>query len=103
MSTADIKTAPYGARRGARVGAVVVAGGLLALAGGTSASAAPLPSNCTASGTTVTCIYNYTGGEQTFVAPAGVTSAVVTANGAPGGAQSFGGDPALVAATTALT
>jgi len=54
------------------------------------ASAAPLPSNCTPSGATVTCSYGYTGGEQTFTVPSGVTSVQVIAIGAAGGADYLG-------------
>jgi len=68
------------------------------------ASAAPttLPSNCAQSGTTVTCSYGYTGGEQTFTVPAGITSVHVTAIGAAGAANyngAPGGESAQVTGT----
>ena len=69
---------------GAALATVAATGGLLTLASATS-SAAPIPTGCTPSGTTVTCQYYYTGGEQTFVAPAGITSYNVIAAGAAGG------------------
>ncbi|MFH5232006.1 hypothetical protein [Antrihabitans spumae] len=48
-------------------------------------SAAPaLPANCTAAGSTVTCTYEYTGGEQSFAVPADVTSVRVVATGQQG-------------------
>jgi hypothetical protein len=58
-------------------------------AGAASAAPAALPSNCTESGLTVTCAYGYTGAEQTFVVPAGVTAVQATAIGAAGGGSSF--------------
>jgi hypothetical protein len=74
---------------GAAIATVAATGGLLTLASATS-SAAPIPAGCTAAGTTVTCNYLYTGGQQTFVAPAGITTYNVTAVGAAGG---FGPGP----------
>jgi hypothetical protein len=44
---------------------------------------------CTTSGTLATCTYGFTGAEQTFSVPSGVTSVSVTATGAAG-APSFG-------------
>ena len=101
-------------KRSTKVGgaavAVVAAGGLLTLASAFPASAAPLPAGCTASGTTVTCLYTYTGGEQTFVAPAGITSYHVNAVGGRGGyypsqtsTPPLGGSAAGVQADLALT
>jgi hypothetical protein len=77
-------------RRGRLLGylvAVVPLGmlGVVAAAG----SAAALPSNCSQSGSTVTCSYAYTGGEQQFAVPAGVSSVHVTATGAPGAAAGY--------------
>jgi glycine rich protein/HYR domain-containing protein len=54
------------------------------------ASADPPPPPCTPSGGTFTCSYAYTGGEQTFVVPSGVTSVQVIAIGAAGGANGNG-------------
>jgi len=62
----------------------VVAFTVLATTAGT-AHAQPLPTGCTQSGQTVTCSYTYTGGEQTFTVPSGVTTLDVTAVGAAGG------------------
>lgn len=84
---------------------VAATGALLALTG-VNADATPLPAGCTASGTTVTCDYRYTGGEQTFVAPAGITSYDVTAVGAAGGIPAgFGSrsQGASVSGTVVLT
>jgi hypothetical protein len=78
----------------------------LALAG----SAAALPTNCSQSGSTVTCTFSYTGSEQTFTVPAGVSAVAITAVGAPGGAgfpngatASSGGDGATVSATVPVS
>lgn len=49
-----------------------------------SSAAVTSPSCVTASGTT-TCTYSYTGAEQSFTVPAGVTSATFSAYGAKGG------------------
>src|SRR5690349_14372126 len=53
----------------------------LALAG----SAAAQQSNCSRSGSTVTCTFGYTGGAQVWTVPAGVTSATFELQGAQGG------------------
>ncbi len=58
-------------------------------AGQASAAPAALPANCTQSGSTVTCTYSYTGAEQTFTVPPGVSSVQITVVGAPGAS---GGD-----------
>jgi hypothetical protein len=88
--------------------AAAAGAGLLTLASAFPANAAPLPAGCTASGTTVTCTYAYTGAEQTFVAPAGVTAYTVTAVGAAGGDSVFPGTPVIAGGraatvTSALT
>jgi hypothetical protein len=49
-----------------------------------SASAA-LPAGCSEAGSTVTCAFGETGGEQTWTVPAGVTSAAFDVQGAQGG------------------
>ena len=72
------------------------------------AAAAPLPSNCVASGLQVTCTFGYTGSLQTWVVPAGVTSATITLYGAQGGAVYSSGFPGgkgarVVATLTALS
>jgi MBG domain (YGX type)/Glycine rich protein len=54
----------------------------LALAGG---AAPALPSNCSQSGGTVTCTFNYTGGDQTWTVPGGLTVARFDVFGAAGG------------------
>ena len=71
-----------------------------------SASAA---GTCTADSPAVgqtTCVFSSTGGEQTFTVPAGVTSVMVSAVGAPGGSipfvSSVAGKGAAVTATVAL-
>jgi hypothetical protein len=71
--------------RAAPVAAGLALAAAVVSAGQASAAPAALPSNCTHSGPTVTCTYGYTGNEQTFTVPAGVTSVHVTAIGAAGG------------------
>lgn len=90
-------------RRGWRGAVFSIAAGLsalwaLALAG----SAAALPSNCSRSGSTVTCTFSSTGGEQTFAVPAAVTALTITAAGAPGAADASG-DPGGYGARVAAT
>ena len=58
-------------------------------AGLASAAPAALPAGCTQSGATVTCSYGYTGAEQTFTVPDGVTMVQATAIGAAGAASFF--------------
>ena len=84
--------------------ATAVAGLALAVAvipaGLASAAPAALPAGCTQSGATVTCSYGYTGAEQTFTVPAGITAVQVDAIGAAGGAYSQpGGEGAKVTGT----
>src|SRR5262249_46396404 len=73
--------------RGRAVGLLAATGGLLALWALVLANsaAAALPSNCSASRTTVTCTFGYTGGAQTWTPPGGVTSATFDLFGAQGG------------------
>ena len=73
------RTAPLAA--GLALAAAVVPAGM--------ASAAALPSNCSPSGTAVTCTFGYTGGAQAFTVPAGVQSITVTTAGAQGGSGPF--------------
>jgi hypothetical protein len=56
-------------------------------------SAAALPSNCTQSGSTVSCSFAYVGAEQLFAVPAGVSSVTIAAVGAPGGGGASPGGP----------
>lgn len=53
----------------------------------TTGTAAAAESNCPSAGATVTCTFSYTGAEQTFTVPAGVSAVQVTTVGAPGGAN----------------
>lgn len=55
--------------------------------------------DCTPSGATVTCVFTYTGGEQTFVVPANASIFEATASGAARGSTSLpGGRGARVSA-----
>lgn len=77
---------------------------LAALSATEQARAAALPSNCTASGATVTCTYN-SGSEGTFTVPAAVSSIHVVATGS-GGHTTFagaGGSGAQVTADLGVT
>lgn len=58
----------------------------------------PLPAGCAATGSTVTCSYAYTGEEQTFTVPQGVTGVEVAATGGRGGAGASGAAPGGVGA-----
>ncbi len=91
---------------GASVGAVAGTVGLVGLP--PVAEAAPtLPANCsqTAVGGTVTCTFDYTGGEQTFTVPSGVRAVTLTAWGGSGSdvdpfiTRRIGGNGALVSGT----
>lgn len=83
-------------RRGRRklaVGALVLVGA--SVAGWSPAGADGTPACGAATATTnsdgsVTCTYAYTGGEQTFEVPAGVTSVYVVATGGQGGSGAPG-------------
>jgi len=79
-------------------------------AGMASAAPAALPSNCTPSGSTVTCTFAFTGAAQSWTAPAGVSAATVTLDGGQGGnapssyfPQQAGGKAATVVATIPVT
>lgn len=69
-------------------GAVLAAGSLVSAGAGVATAATP----CVTSGATTVCSYGYTGGEQRFTVPAGVSSVRVVAVGAAGGAD-YGGNP----------
>ncbi len=74
---------------------LTVAGAGLALAAPTA-----LPDGCAQAGQTVTCSYAFTGSEQTFTVPAGVSSVQVVAVGGAGGAsRPDGGQGATVSGT----
>lgn len=81
---------PGGARKAGRVaGALVLAllVSVLTLAG----SASALPSNCQQVSFTVTCTFSFTGAEQSFVVPSGVTEVSVAAVGAQGATHPYEG------------
>ena len=93
-------------RSGQRVLVFAVAMGLWALAG----PAAALPSNCSVSDNTLTytSTFGFTGGSQTWMVPAGVTTATFDVRGAKGGddfnAGGLGGRAtALLAVTPGAT
>ena len=54
---------------------------------GVGQAGAALPSNCAQSGTNVSCQFSFTGADQTFTVPAGISSVNIVAVGAPGGAS----------------
>src|SRR3954463_6500923 len=63
------------------------------------ARAQTLPANCTQAGATVTCVFSYTGAEQTFLVPANAANLQAIAIGAAGGSYGFiGGQGAQVSA-----
>ncbi|MFD8781705.1 Ig-like domain repeat protein [Kitasatospora sp. NPDC059599] len=73
--------------------ALAIAAGLFCTAGiAPLALTAPAHAQgtCTVSGPTTTCTFVFTGAEQTFTVPAGVTQADVTATGAAGGLEDNG-------------
>ena len=70
--------------------------GAVALAAAVAAAVAPAGSavaahSCTTAAGTTTCVFPFTGDEQMFIAPEGVTSVHVVARGAGGGTSVFGG------------
>jgi Glycine rich protein/Domain of unknown function DUF11 len=71
-------------------------------AGGTAAAGTRLPAGCAASGATVTCAFSFTGAEQAFAVPPGVTSVQVTATGAAG-SQSIVGPTGAAGAGAQVT
>jgi hypothetical protein len=64
-----------------------------------SAATAALPSNCTQSGATVTCTYDYTGAPVTWAVPSGLSFAALTLYGGSGGDGATGFSSPLVTAT----
>ena len=73
-------------RRGWRVLVFAIAAGVAAaLALALAGSAAAQPSNCPQSGDMATCTFSFTGGDQAWTVPAGVTSATFDVQGASGG------------------
>jgi hypothetical protein len=75
--------------RGGRALVFAVVAGLSVLWALAGSAAAALPSGCSVSGNTVTCslTFNSTGGPQTWIVPAGVTSATFDVQGAQGGSE----------------
>ncbi|HYG94411.1 MAG TPA: glycine-rich protein [Nocardioides sp.] len=73
---------------GAVFAATVAAGVTAPLAGAAPAAAADPAAGCVDNGATVTCTFAFTGDEQTWTVPAGVTSATFDLWGAQGGAAS---------------
>jgi hypothetical protein len=71
----------------AAIGSATALVGLGLAAAAHPALAGTLPSNCHAAKNVVTCTYKYTGGEQQFDVPGGVSSVSVTATGAAGGSH----------------
>ena len=57
----------------------------VAVAAGPASAAANAACPSAASSTANSCTYAYTGAEQAFTVPAGVTAVSITATGAPGG------------------
>jgi hypothetical protein len=62
---------------------LVASGGWIAMS---SSGADPLPSNCSETDSTVSCAFAFTGGEQSFSVPAGVSVVQLSATGGAGGA-----------------
>ncbi|ODU27311.1 MAG: hypothetical protein ABT15_01400 [Pseudonocardia sp. SCN 73-27] len=91
-------------RVGCVAGGAVIAAGLLLPGAGIAAAA---DGTCATAGTTTTCTFGYTGTEQTFTVPPGITSVQVTAVGAGGGQSINGNSPSrgarVVGALTGLT
>ncbi|WP_433801266.1 glycine-rich protein [Actinomycetospora sp. CA-084318] len=80
----------------------VVVAATLTVAGAGMALAAPtaLPDGCAQAGQTVTCTYAFTGGEQSFTVPTGVSSLQVVAMGGAGGeSRRSGGQGASASGT----
>jgi hypothetical protein len=84
----------------ALVGPLVLAGVL-----GVGQARAQLPANCSQSGGTVTCMWSFTGAEQSFSVPPGINSVQMEAVGAPGGpgAGASGGAGAVASGTLSAT
>jgi hypothetical protein len=84
-------------------GAAIVATGMLGLASNATAATAADP-HCAATSGAVTCTYSYTGAEDVFTVPTGVSSVRVTATGASGGGSTgyAGGRGAYVASMVSV-
>ena len=93
----------FGRLRGLMLALALLLAPLLGLATGGTAQAAS--GDCTTSGVTVTCTFDYTGAVQTWTAPAGVAEATFDLYGAQGGTvyvvetRGFGGKGGRVRAT----
>ena len=87
-------------RLAARLAVVVPLGMVGASVLGGSAA---LASNCTQSGSTVTCTFSYTGAAQSWTVPAEITQATFTLYGATGGTDGAGGQGAEVIGTLPVT
>jgi hypothetical protein len=79
---AEHRQTPILSRLAARPGLLL---GLAPLLGTTQPTVVQASDSCATSGTQVTCTFSFTGAEQTFTVPAGVTTLQVAAIGAPGG------------------
>ncbi len=90
--------------RGMRVRLVVVIVGGLGVIGVLSpaSAVAEAPPSCSQVGSTVTCLYLFTGAAQSFVVPSGVQSIAVSVSGAQGGAGSGASFPRTPRAAKAL-
>ena len=91
---------PRSRRRVGRRRRVVALIGLVAAFGAAmgalaSSALAALPSNCSQSQDTVTCAFAFTGAEQRFTVPSGVSSVHVDATGAAGGSGGASGSGGL--------
>lgn len=76
---------PAGLRAAVGLTGLALACAYTLAAPGIAGADTPLPDACTADGDTITCTYSYTGTEQVFTVPDGVTSIAVTAVGGHGG------------------
>lgn len=111
MSTGAHVVASLLARvRGGVLGLAALTAGLLGLWSGAfadSAGASTLQPGCALSGTTVACVYGYTGTEVTWTVPAGVKSLHIGAVGGTGGENGdldgFGGYGGTIVANVAVT
>ncbi len=70
---------------------LAIVGSLVVWAVALAGSAVALPLNCPLVGSRVTCTFSFTGAEQTFVVPSGISSVQISAVGAPGSSASTAG------------